>query len=251
MNFQKIMDGVSKNSPTILTVLGVVGLVNTVVMAIKATPEASFIINDLEESYRQDGLEPNYKDIVKATWKCYVPTVISGGTTIACIIGSNHINIKRNAALISLYSMSDSLLKEYKQKVVETIGKTKERKIKEAIKTDKLQITPEDDTNITNTGKGDTLCYDVFSGRKFRSDIEYIRQTINKLSFELMSEDFITLNEVYDHLGLDNTKMGELLGWHIDDGLIEPEFSSLLTSKGTPCLVLDFTNEPRYKYNDY
>jgi hypothetical protein len=67
----------------------------------------------------------------------------------------------------------------------------------------------------------------------------------------MMTDQFVTLNELYDELNLKSTKMGEIIGWHIDDGLIEPEFSSHLTENGVPCLVLDYVSEPRYNYNNY
>lgn len=172
-----------------------------------------------------------------------------GVVTIACIIGANSINLKRNAALVSLYSLSEAALKEYQAKVIETLGKQKERKIKDDIAKDRIVKNPVSDNEIVITNLGDTLCYDSLSGRYFKSDIEKIRQVLNKLSRDLMSEMFIDLNQVYSELNLKGTKMGDMVGWHIDDGLIEPDFSSQLTENGTPCLVLDFVTEPRYNHN--
>jgi len=82
---------------------------------------------------------------------------------------------------------------------------------------------PVSDNEVIITSRGDTLCYDALGGRYFKSDIEHIRQVLNKLSRDLMSEQFITLNQVYSELGLKGTKVGDVAGWHIDDGLIEPD----------------------------
>lgn len=246
---------ITKNSPTILTGLSVAGLVTTAVMAVKVTPKALQILGEEQARRKHEGITEDFellppKDIVLLTWKCYVPAAIIGGITIGCIISANSINLRRNAALAGLYSLSETALKEYQSKVVETIGKTKERKIKDDIAQDKILKNPVSDKEIVMTSKGETLCYDELSGRYFKSDIEYIRQVLNKLSRNMMTDMTVTLNEIYSALDLKGTKLGDLVGWHIDDGLIEPNFSSCLTENGTPCLVLDYYTEPRYIYTD-
>jgi len=57
---------------------------------------------------------------------------------------------------------------------------------------------------------------------------------------------FVSLNELYYQLGLTGTKMGDSLGWHIDRGYIDAQFDAQLADDGTPCLVLDFSVEPKY-----
>jgi hypothetical protein len=254
---QRVGDLLGKNSPTILTGLGVAGLVSTVVIAVKATPKAMAILNDeldvrvkeqQDKYHKQDvAIDPlTKKDIIKLTWKCYIPAMILGGVTIGCIIGANSINLRRNAALASLYSLSEATLKEYQTKVVETIGKNKEREIKDEIAKDKITKNPVLDNEVIFTGKGDTLCYDSLSGRYFKSDIEYIRSVFNTLNYDLRNEMFVTLNQFYSELGLEATALGDLMGWHIDQGIVEPDFSSHLTHDNRPCLSINYSVEPRY-----
>ena len=90
---------------------------------------------------------------------------------------------------------------------------------------------------------------DSMSGRYFKSDMESIKQAINKLNRRRTYENYISLNEFYGEIGLNDVKNGELLGWNIDSGLIEPTFSTCLTEDGRPCIVLDFMVEPRYDYD--
>jgi hypothetical protein len=59
---------------------------------------------------------------------------------------------------------------------------------------------------------------------------------------------YISVNDFYYEIGLGNTKIGNDLGWHVDNGLIDLEFSSQLADDGTPCLVLDYRVAPRYDY---
>ena len=247
MNINSIKGLLIKNSPTILTATAVMGLFTTVGMAISATPKAVSLIEGEQEEIEDLLTVPQ---IIRVSWKCYIPTAITGLLTIGCIIGANKINSRRNAALLGAYSLSEVLLKEYKAKVLETLGPTKERQIRDDVAKERLLKNPVSSSDIVATGRGETLCYEAISGRYFKSDIEHIRQCLNKLSRQMMSDTSITLNEVYNALDLRDTKLGDYISWHIDDGLIEPDFSSQLTDNGVPCLVLDYTTEPRYMYRD-
>jgi hypothetical protein len=258
MNLQKMARNlgktVGKNSPTILTALGVTGLFTTVILAVKATPKA-LIILDEEAEYREaesenGEIEPiNVRDIIALTWKCYLPAGVMGVLTAACIISSNSINIKRNKALAGAYLLAETALKDYQAKVIENMGKEKHREIKGQVAQDKIVKNPVSKSEVIPTGKGETLCFDALSGRYFMSDRETIRAALNNLSRDLMSEMFITLNQVYYELGLEGTKLGEQVGWHldqVDSDLIQPEFDTKFAEDGRPCLVLDFETQPMY-----
>lgn len=247
---------ISKNSPTILTGFAVAGLITTSVMAVRVTPNALRLL-ELERDYRRKKQSPelNKRDIVKLTWKVYLPPVIMGGATIACIIGANSIGMRRNAALASVYSLTEATLKEYQGKVVETLGVTKEQKIRDEIAKDRIEANPVDETQIIFTGKGETLCYDSLSGRYFKSDIEKIRKAENKLNRDLLTDNFVSLNEVYEELGLPRIQLGDEMGWSLwideADSLVSMKFSSQLTTDGVPCLVLDYAVRPRFDYMDH
>ena len=71
----------------------------------------------------------------------------------------------------------------------------------------------------------------------------------------LLREDFITLNDMYDELGLPPVKVGEDLGWNVMDNEIDFDISSIIIDRNdreVPCTVLDLRNPPtnRYKYGD-
>jgi len=52
-------------------------------------------------------------------------------------------------------------LKEYQEKVIETIGQNKENKIREAIIDDRLSKNPVSKNEILITGAGDVLFYEL------------------------------------------------------------------------------------------
>lgn len=248
-----------KHSPEILTGIGIAGMLSTTVLAVRATPKALMLIEEKKREKKfaviKDGGDPDLTklEIVKTAWKPYIPAVITGAASIACLVGASSVNARRNAALAAAYALSETTLADYKEKVVETIGEKKAQEVKDAIAKDKIENDPVTRKEIIATDKGETLCYDALSGRYFKSDIEYIRRAVNNLNERLLFDTHISLNEYYDEIGLEEIfPMGENLGWTVDPdsankGLIELDFSSQL-AEGTPCLVVGFSNAPRYDY---
>lgn len=100
-----------KHSPAILTGIGIAGMVATTVMAVRATPKALRMVDDKEI---EDGKRLTTSEIIKTTWKCYIPAAVTGVCSAACIIGASSISARRNAALVTAYTISETALKEYK-----------------------------------------------------------------------------------------------------------------------------------------
>lgn len=238
-----------KHGPEISVGLGVGCLLTSTVLAVKATPEALKRIEAKKAELETDKLTPG--ETVKATWKCYIPAAAMAIGGASCTIGGLKMDLRRNAALATAYSVTETALREYKEKVVETIGEKKEKVIHEAIAKDKVEATPVESSKVIITGKGEALCFDALSGQYFRSDIESIKRAVNEVNECLIKEGYISLNEFYDKLGLEMTKIGYDIGWHIDKGLIDVDFDSTITKDGTPCLVLNYTIQPMYDYDKW
>lgn len=239
---------VSKNSPHILTGLGCAGVVSTAILTGKAVPKALKILEE-EEAWRKKNnfTEMTKIDIAKRTWPVFVPSIVVGATSIACIIGANTVNTKRNAALAALYTMSETAFRDYKTKVVEQIGQAKETKIRDEISKDIIHADPlSDNKPVIITGKGDVLCYEKMCGRYFMSSYETIRRIANDLNYRLLSDMWMDLNELYYELGLPSTELGYQVGFDIEKGKIEIDFSTQLDTTGQPCLVIDTNVKPKY-----
>ena len=246
---KSIKASISRHSPEILTGIGIAGMVTTTILAVKATPKAIKLIEAEKQAKHVDALSP--VDTVKTVWKCYVPAVMTGVSSIACLIGSNAINAKRNAALTTVYTLSEMARNEYKEKVIETIGEKKERTIKEKVDAERIKRDPVSKKEVIITEKGTTLCYDHVFGRYFKSDIDIINRAMNKINREIVINMYASLNDFYAELGLSPVEMGYDLGWNIDDGTIEIEPSSQLADDGTPCLVIDYSVSPKYNYSRF
>lgn len=260
---------VNENSPTILTGLAVVGVIGAVVLAIKQTPKAIKIWEEKdkklkekeeikatsteeeysEKKYKKDKLIIKLETMIELT-KVYAPVGLLMVGSIASMIGANQINLKRLATVTSLYSASQETLKKWQEKTFETVGKTKEAEIHGKVCDDILEKHPLDRNFIMHTGHGETLCYDPMTDRYFKSDIEFIRKTMNDFNFALRSDMAMSLNEFYEMLNLGTAKLSEDVGWTANHPM-ELRFDSRLASDGTPCLVLDYVVEPIYQYRDW
>lgn len=252
INFTKIIQdakkSIVKHSPEILIGMGIAGMVVTIAESIRATPKALQLMEEVKVEKGVDKLTPI--ETVQTTWKCYVPTTITGTLSVACIVGAHSVNHRRNAALATAYAMTRTTLREYEEKVIETVGEKKEQLIRDNMAKSKIEKNPVTNNEVFITSKGEALCYDVHSGRYFKSDVDKIRRIQNDLNERLLSEHHIALNEFYYELGLPCNGAGNDLGWNIEDGQIKILFSSQLTEDNTPCLVIDYLVAPKYNYTN-
>lgn len=256
--FKGIQKSIAKHSPEILTGIGIAGMVTTTILAVKATPKALRLIEEEKKQVAKDfGMSSSNTvklsagDTFKATWKCYIPAAITGVTSIACLIGASSVHLKRNTALAAAYKISETALVEYKEKVVETIGEKKEKKIRDALAKDKLTKAPAETTSVIITGNGETLCMDYYTGRKFKSDIEKIKKAVNEINRRMTYDHYASVNDFYSEIGLEGIGLGNELGWNLDGGLLEIYPSAQLDSDGTPCLVITFNIEPKYEFDKF
>ena len=242
-----IKDTFEKRTPEILTGIGIAGMITTTVLAVKATPKAILFLNDRKDELEAESLP--ITEVVKTTWKCYIPAAVTCGASVACLIGANSVNLKRNAALATVYKLSEAALSEYRDAVVETIGEKKERSIRDKVAEKRVKKNPVTKSDVIVTGNGMTLCFDAISGRYFQSSMQKIESAKNKINERMLCENYVSLNDLYEELGMECTKIGDDLGWNIfGDGLLDISFSSQLADDGTPCLVMDYSVAPRYNY---
>ncbi len=238
-----VAKALKKHSPELMTGIGIAGMIAATVTAVKATPKAIQLVDEKEI---QDGKRLSTAEIVKTTWKCYVPAAVTGVCAISCVIGASAINARRNAALATAYAISMTDLNAYKKKALEVVGEKKEQAIRDAVAAEQLEKAHVETRQIIFTGRGETPCYDPLTDRYFKSDMETLRKAENTLNKRMCSEMTITLNEFYTEIGLDECQLGERLGWDIARGYIELSFSSHLDVNGVPCIVLGHANPPQY-----
>jgi hypothetical protein len=228
------------NSPEILTALGVAGVVTTSYLAGKASFEASEIIRKEEDEGRAiAGTKNRFKEYGKLVWKCYIPPTISGVVTIGCVVGASKASSRRTAAAVTAYSLTQRAFDEYREKVVEQLGKGKDRKVRDELAQDHVTSNPPVSREVIITGKGNFLCREDFTGRYFRSDMETLRRAENQINYMIVHDLFVCLEEFYDLIGLPGTSESGKVGWN-SDKLLELKVTTTLSEDDEPCLVFNY-----------
>lgn len=206
-----------KHGGTILAVAASVGVVATAIETGRATTKAKHLL-EVDEALRKYNEDeqgvveepPTKKQIVLMCWKAYVPAVILGGGTIACILGSNALNKKQIASLTAAYMALGKTYQTYRQKVIENIGLEKEAEIQEQISKEKL---PEVRDKMTEEK---LLCYEPISKRYFHATEAELLTAFYEANRDFNVNGYIALNDVYGYLNLDFIPELHGRGWSID-----------------------------------
>lgn len=254
MTFQTLANQAQKmigdNSPLILTGIGAAGVITTAVLTGKATIKACEILQDEREAQllhpEIHPFKPKY--VVKRTWQLYIPPAVSGIVTVGAIIVAHKVGTRRAAAMASAYVLTEKAFSEYKDKVVEKMGETKARNIRDEVAQDRLDNQPVTESTVVLTNGGTALCLEPYSGRYFQSDMESIKKAQNDLNYQVLNNQYASLTDFYNLIGLDRTLMSDDVGWN-SDKMLELSFTSGLADNGLPCLVMDYRVVPIRNYD--
>lgn len=249
-----------RHGSTILSVAGGVGVVLTTVTAVKATPKA---LESLEEAKKEKNEDLTTIEKIKIAGPKYIPTILIGTSTIACIFGANITNKRHQAALVSAYTLVDSSFKEYKQKLKELYGEETHNNVVDAIAVEKVDR----DWSVSGAYFGQScdlaneeacgepvLFYEEISGRYFESTIEQVLNSMYHLNRNYILRGYAYLNELYDFLGIEQNDYGSVMGWAPNDESeywIEFNTRKTVLDDGLEVYILELPFEPVYDPLEY
>lgn len=247
--FHKVGFTVKKHSPEILIAAGVVGTVASTVLACRATTKIGNIlektksqaalINEGAEKGQVAGVPYSPEDAKKdltITYaktavdiaKLYAPAVILGALSITSILASHNILRKRNLALAAAYATVDGSFKEYRGRVIERFGKELDKELKYNIKTKEIEETTTDEEGNEVVVKKTVQvaepslyshyarCFDETCPnwqKNAEHNLYFLMQQQNWANDRLKRRGYLYLNEVYEALGFQQTKAGQVVGW--------------------------------------
>lgn len=242
---------IKKNSSTILTCVGAAGVVGTTVMAVKATPKALKLIEEAEE---EKGEELSKWEKVQIAGSTYIPSILIGTGTLACIFGANLMNKRTQAAITSAYALLDQTHKEYKNKVKELYGEDVDKLIRAAVTKDHYE---EEDNDEDEYEDGKTLFYDEFSKRYYRVTNETQLRAEYEINKMLSECGGASLNDYYNLLEIDRQDYGEFMGWSAAqmyemywDSWLHFRHTKVEMDDGMECWIVDYT-EPFIDFEEY
>lgn len=250
--FHKASFQLKKHSPEILVVTGVIGVVTSAVLACKATRKLDSVLEESkeqidkikdyieEEGYSEEYTEKDASKDLTITYtqsalkiaKLYGPSVILGAASIGAIFGGHNILRKRNVALAAAYTAVDKGFKDYRNRVIERFGKELDRELKYNIKSDTVEVTELDEDGKEKTSEVTVNTVDpneLSEFARFYDDgctgwtkdpelnLAFLKKQQCWANNLLKSRGWLTLNEVYDMLGITRTAAGMVVGWIYDE----------------------------------
>lgn len=243
-----VKSALRRHGPEILAGVGVAGMVASVVLAVRATPRAMSHMEERKEELGADELA--LKEVLKATWRDFAPTAAATIFSAACVVGSCSAGCRRAASLAAVATLTESRLSEYRGKVAELFGEEKAGEVDDGVAEDRMRRDRVQNAEVVIFSNApDTLCYDMYSARYFRSSIDQMRRALNELNERMLRCGYVPLNDLYEAMGLEGTPVGEEMGWHICQGLLDLRFGSKIAADGSPCVVVDYSCAPIYDYD--
>ena len=220
-----------KQSPHVFFGVGVIGVVGAAVLACRATLKLSDALDEVQEDISalnepdSDGeaLYVYLKSGAKIA-KLYTPAIIVGGASIALLTGSHVQLSRRNAALTAAYVALKEMFDDYRERVRSEYGEEKEQDLFHGV--EHLTITDSDgnskEVKVVNPSK-----YSIYarffdeSNVNWQKDPEfnrfYIQAQQSYANDLLRTRGHIFLNEVYDMLGFERSRAGQVVGWVLND----------------------------------
>ena len=238
-----------RNASTILTCVGGAGVIATSVLAVKATPKALTL---LEKAKEEKGESLTKMEVVKTAGPAYIPAIVSGAATIACIFGANALNKRQQAALMSAYALLDNSYKEYKAKVQELYGEEADKNVRTEIAKDKYE------SDLYPLEGNKRLYYDDYSGRYFEATTEDLLRAENHVNKVLSDMAGVYLNEFYEMVGLETTDYGDYMGWSSSEmydmcwsSWLEFYHEKVVMDDGLECTIITFSMDPTFDFENY
>ena len=247
-----------KHGGTILAVAASVGVVATAIETGRATTKAKHLleVDEALRTYNEDeqGIveePPTKKQIVLICWKAYVPAVILGGGTIACILSSNALNKKQIASLTAAYMALGKTYQEYRRQVAEHVGAEQEQEIWKNAHAD-------DEGLVKMKSEEKLLCYEPISKRYFHATEVELTDAFYHMNRDFALDGEASMNSLYNYLGLDYLPEGDTTGWSVDYLANEWEYYWIdfryykqTTDDGLEVYYVDAFQPPIENYTNY
>lgn len=263
INFRAIPETVNaiakvgkQHAPTILTIVGITGFWAASVMTAMEVPKVEEAIAQEASRRAENGLEPldrldKGKIIAEHMWR---PAAVAGASTLA-VAGANKINLSRLAGMTALYRSAKNELSSIQDRVSnkesDSLKKGDLEKARQQRHRDDYEKNPVlEGDRIHETGNGNTLFVETYSGARFHSSVTAVNTAITELNTRLQEDQYLALDEFYDMLDIDtrSRKCGKYAAFRLNGkyDLIHP--NQILDWRD---YVDPTTGEPRICFIDF
>ena len=208
MSIQSAISGFfRRNGGTILTCLSAVGVVGTAYLSGKAAVKADKELKTLGE-------DAPLKEKIKTVAPIYILPTAVGATTIACMFGANTISRKQQASMLAAGALIEKTYKKYKDKAEELLG------------ANVVDANLANDETRPDLSNDDRLFYFNYYedgenpeyGSYFNCTVDKVLKAEMEVNRQFILAKQVTLNFLFDQLGLKHVEGGDNLGWSAELG---------------------------------
>ena len=239
------------NSPIILAVVSIIGLVFTVIMAIKQVAKAR---RNLDDAYARFGDDIRTSDKIRAVVVPFIPVIISLVLTIASIVTGTFISNRRITSAIQAANVAQATLTTVEEKIKSELGDKAADTVHEAVTKERIAKAEKESeqkgTPVSEYREDQSNFFDETSGRIFYSSLSDLKKAENDINADLVAQlqygvgGWYLLNDAYAHMGLEDIDVGNALGWDIErTGLITLNTTPIIRD-GKPYISVRFSTKP-------
>jgi hypothetical protein len=168
--------------------------------------------------------------------KLYGPSLILGTLSVTSILASNNIIRKRSAAISAAYAALDTTFNAYRDRVRERYGEEVENDIRFGKKVEEIATVEVDENGKEKTSVEKVVSYDVNPNdynklfQEYNEDgshngnwtndqyhnLAFLKAQESFATSRLQAQGYLLLNDVYEMIGMPDTKAGMVVGWIYD-----------------------------------
>lgn len=235
----------NKNTIRLLTACSVLGTIGTAIFSIKATQKAVRILNTYEDEMDK---EPSLKDKIELLLPVYIPTILTVGSTVFCILSINHISKKSQGSILAAYSLLETQFKEYKKSVKTIYGENSDDEIVNNVLNDKII-----NSDLKRSDKNEFIFIEDLIQKPFISTMEQVQKAEYELNRLFILRGYVSVNDFLTFLGIQEKGLGDVFGWSFDIGVDYGYewidfYHEKIDYNGQEAYLIHYTFEPLFNY---
>lgn len=184
----------------LLSIIAGVGVVSTGVLAYNAGKTIAM----------QDFSDLSTEERIVSYLQILAPTMAVSAATIACIGTSRFIGRKREKSLLDACALLAACVDKKEGHNEISSNRSKPRHTNAS--------------DIEDTGTGDIIFTETFTGRKIKASMELYEHAIEVLQDHFSICGVVQLNEFYELMTVEETAAGEVLAWTMDQMVLDPDY---------------------------
>lgn len=237
------------NASTILTYTGIGGMITAGVIAVVETPKA---LKRLENAEYDKGAPLTRWEKTKVLAPVFGPPIAIATASAVGIATANHLNLKKQAAMVGVIESSQLAAREFKRITEETVEPKVMEEIRQKVAEKRAEDAAQEPAKCFDyipTGKGNVRCLETATGIRFLSSQIAIDDARNEINQMMLHGEDPTLQDFLEFLNVDITsKLARNFEWCYNDlnSLIDIRTNYTKDFDGEPVLVIEYSPDPEY-----